>query len=86
MDINQAYFIGMLVLAIVTLIAIITPVVKLTTSINKLTNSVNNLSEKYENINTTVTAHGQKIDEHDKHFVKVDCEIDNLKEKGDKKK
>lgn len=80
MELNQAYFIGMLILALVVIIGIATPIIKLTTVINKLSNSVENLGEKHNTLNDRVNKHGDRLDEHDQHFVKVDCELDNLKE------
>ena len=86
MDTTQ--FMGLLIGAIVVLLSIataitaliITPIIRLNKAITKLNDSIDQLNNDSARLEARVSKHGDRLDEHDKKLVKIDCDISSLKE------
>lgn len=85
---DQTTFIGMLIMAIATLLGItsivvtivIKPIINLNKSITKLNDNIDHLTGQNKTLETRVAKHGEQIDKNTQLLIKHDKDIEFLKE------
>lgn len=75
---EEAQFLGYLILAIITLGAFIGVIVKFTQPINDLRIVIQKLNDNIDTLKSTDERHNAKIDEHDKEIGKLDKRVGKL--------
>lgn len=80
---DEAQFLGYLVLAIITLGAFIGVIVKIMQPINDLKVVIQKLNDNIDALKSTDDNHTKKIEEHDKQLVELDGRVGTLETKVD---
>lgn len=80
---DEAQFLGYLVLSVITLGAFIAVVVKFTQPINDLKVVIQKLNDNIDSLKSTDDSHTKKIEEHDVQIGKLDKRVGKLETKVD---
>lgn len=77
-------FMGMLVIALCSLIsligAVVLPLMKLNTTLTKLQSTIDAMATKDEVRDNRINKHGEEIDEHTKTLINLEARIKHLEE------
>lgn len=80
---NEAQFLGYLVLAVVTLGAFIAVITKFTQPINDLRVVIQKLNDSIDSLKSTDDRHSKKIEEHDEEIGRLDTRVGRLETRVD---